>query len=295
MNDLKVSVAIAALNEGPDLEVTIASMLAGARPVDEIVLVDDCSLEDVRPRLIPWIDAGKVRVIRNSVRAGPGPSKHEAVGACRGDLVIVSDSHMRVGHDWLKLLLEEHAENPCAVLCPASRGFEHDGAFHAAGAKFEMGEHGFWEPKWLSPKPNRKRAYVVPCVMGGMYAVPRAILSAIGGYCPRLVGYGCEEEWLSLRAWVCGFEVRAAPRVIALHHFGHNLNRASACGSPEQPDTMGLNRAIIAESLFPGRYALPRTDDAIRAISGTPLSAVCYRGFGDLCRLTGITHSPTKD
>lgn len=287
---MKVSVAIAAQNEGPDLEVTVATMLGGRTPADEVVIVDDNSLEPIAPR---FVGQPKVSVVRNNHRMGSGPSKHLAASRCGGDIVVVSDAHMRVGYDWLNLLLRDHHENPCAVLCPANRGFEHDGMFHGAGAKFVLEHEGFWKPSWLSPKPVPV-AYTVPCIIGGLYVFPRMILDEIGGYAPGLVGYGCEEEWVSLRAWAAGFECRVSPRCIALHHYGHACDRRTADGALQQPWEMARNREFIRMSIFPTRgYDIPIAQqdqaavrESLRGVRNWPMK----RTESALCSLTGIEH-----
>lgn len=289
---LKVSAAIAALNEGPDLEVTVSMLLGGRRPVDEVIVVDDCSLEPIAPRLASW---KAVRVIRNDRRLGSGPSKHLAAERCNGDAVVVCDSHMRVGYDWLDILLRDHAANPSAVLCPANRGFEYDGAFYGAGAKFVLEEEGFWKPSWLSPRKTAD-AYTVPCIIGGLYFLPRHILDTIGGYSPGLAGYGCEEEWVSLRVLAAGFECRVSPKCIALHHYGHSCDRRSACGSDERPWEMARNRIFIRDKCFHGsKYEIPIASQHEGAVSASLLAAGHFqikwiRSPGEVARLAGIEH-----
>ena len=286
-----MSVAIAALNEGPDLEVTVAMVLGGRTPVDRVAIVDDCSLEPVAPRFAGW---NKVTVVRNRKRTGSGPSKHRAAEMVKdSDYVVVMDSHMRVGYDWLNLLLEEHRENPCAVLCCANRGFEYDGKFHGAGAKFVLESEGFWKPSWLSPRPV-SHAYTVPCVIGGLYSFPRNILEDVGGYAPGLVGYGCEEEWASLRVWARGHECRVSTRCIALHHYGHLCDRRSADGAAERPWEMARNRIYIRNRMFPGkRYRVPFHADHAAKIAesvGTTQPFGFVRSEDELCRMVGIEH-----
>ena len=69
---MTISIAIATLNEGPDLEATIALLAASHRPVKEIVVVDDNSQDAVDPRLARW--SGLCSVHTNRTHAGPGPS-----------------------------------------------------------------------------------------------------------------------------------------------------------------------------------------------------------------------------
>jgi glycosyltransferase involved in cell wall biosynthesis len=120
-----VSVCMAVLNEGVDFETTVAMAVSSKRPPDEIVVVDDCSLEHVSPRLAPWkrLKSTRVRCLRNRRRMGSGYSKHLALASATGHVRIVVDSHMRFPYDWIDRLIEEHMKNPTSILCPVSVGF----------------------------------------------------------------------------------------------------------------------------------------------------------------------------
>jgi glycosyltransferase involved in cell wall biosynthesis len=246
---MRISCAIAALNEGPDLEATVALLLAGTRPPDEIVVVDDCSAGPVRN--LRRIFGSTVRTIRNKTRTGSGPAKHRAAEECTGDLVIVMDAHLRPPSDALELLVREHEWTPKAVLSPLSTGVEcRRGGFLGHGAVLKLAEEGFWKPEWAPKWKEDLDSYRMSCVLGGCYAIPRKLLSAVGGYAPGLRGYGIEEEYLSLRAWLCGFECRVCPRVIMPHRYKRNVDRTSGDGQPQTLWAMAFNRHTAALVCF---------------------------------------------
>lgn len=295
---LTVSVAIAVLNEGPDLEAMLAMILAGKVKPDEIVIVDDASIEPVAPRVarLPG-----VRVIRNRRRMGSGPAKHHAALMCTGDIVIVLDSHMRLPWDWLELWLADHAERPGSILTAVSRGFESHHPFYGMGADLVL-EDGFWKPKWAEPRRDATSPYRVPCVIGGAYLIPRHILKRIGGYAPGLRGYGIEEEYLSIRAYMVGADCAVSPRVICQHNYNHGLSRKTADSNGEQSWEMPFNRLVASWVCFPGvKYPASdapkdikrRFEAAIQpnlSSARTVLAANTVRNNADLARLCGIVH-----
>ena len=73
---MRVSVAIAALNEGLDLEATIALLDASKTRPCEVIVYDDGSVVPVEDRLAKW--SPWCRVMRSDRRLGSGPAKHLA-------------------------------------------------------------------------------------------------------------------------------------------------------------------------------------------------------------------------
>jgi GT2 family glycosyltransferase len=254
---MNVSVAIACLNEGPDLEATIALLAAGKTVPSEVVVFDDGSLVPVAPRLSHWFPW--VKVLRSEVRTGSGPAKHAAASVCTGDAVVVMDAHMRPPWDWLDYMVEESALHPSAILCARSTGFESWTGFDGQGADLTMGDAGFWDPKWAAPSTARG-GRAVPCVYGGLYFIPRTILEAVGGYAPCYTGWGCEEEYLSLRAWITGHKCMLVPRVVVPHQYTRSIDRRDASGGSEVRWEIHHNRHVAAvvcfgEQVYSQKYA----------------------------------------
>lgn len=199
---------------------------------------------------MPW-----VKVIRSDHRTGSGPAKHAAAAACTGDAVVVMDAHMRPPWDWLDHMIEVSARYPKAVLCARSTGFESLSAFDGQGAVLEMADNGFWEPKWAIPQPSRTDR-PIPCVYGGLYFIPAPVLDAVGGYAPAYMGWGCEEEYLSLRAWITGHECRIVPAVQVPHQYKRTIYRRDSSGVDELPWESSYNRHVAATVCFgPATYS----------------------------------------
>jgi glycosyltransferase involved in cell wall biosynthesis len=246
---MTISIAIATLNEGPDLEATIALLAASHRPVKEIVVVDDNSQDAVEPRLARW--SGLCSVHTNRTHAGPGPSKHRAASMCSGDWIVVMDSHMRPPYDWINLWEKDFDLHPHAVFSPLSLAFQTRDGFRGIGGSFNSSPEKFWRAVWFvhDKKPGLE-SIAVPTVIGGCYAMRRDTMSFLGGYCPLLIGYGLEEEWIGLRAFLLGIECRVSPSVPMPHHYSRDLDMTPKNPSRVPSFRNEYNRHVMAACLF---------------------------------------------
>lgn len=217
---MKVSVIITAHNEKRDLDVTATLAAYGSIRPHEIIIVDDKSDPPIDGRIACNID--RVRVI-GSAKEQRGVSGSRNVGAhyATGDLLIFMDSHMRMPHWWLEPIIEAAQSNPSSILCPACHPFNYKWGsdMYACGARFdtegESGKPGFeaiWK-SWTKGSPPD----ICPCVMGACYIVPRFIWDRLGGFNPNFFGWGQDEQDLSLRVWMYGFEVRRIHAVAVAH------------------------------------------------------------------------------
>jgi hypothetical protein len=70
------------------------------------------------------------------------------------------------------------------------------------------------------------------------------VLNGIGGYSPLFRGYGCEEEFFSIRAWLCGYSVRLIGDLLIEHRYRES-------GHPEEESwERAFNRHVAAGTLF---------------------------------------------
>jgi glycosyltransferase involved in cell wall biosynthesis len=114
-----VSVALCTRNGARFLEAQLASIAAGTRAPDELVIVDDAShddtlriVEDMRARF----PASEIRVIRNDSPLGVTANFERAVSHCTGDLVILCDQDDVWAPDRLASVAEMFATDPLLTL-----------------------------------------------------------------------------------------------------------------------------------------------------------------------------------
>lgn len=239
---MKISLVIAAYNEGPDLEATVALAVASDPPPHEIIVIDDCSTEAVEPRLRSF---PTVTVSRTPERLGAGPAKSYGGHLASGDLIVLMDGHLRFSQDWLRKAADAHSRFPNAVLCAVSTGFEQDFAFEGAGARFNRRELLGLGLSWLGVR-ERELVDLVPAVLGGCYFIPRTIWKTLGGLNPNLQGWGFEEQDLSLRAWASGFECRCINGLRVAHNYNRTID------SENRLDTWHViyNALVVALTVF---------------------------------------------
>lgn len=233
---------IATFNEGPQLEATIALLLACEDPPDRIIVVDDCSKVSPASRVRPLLRPCDV-LIENGRRVGSGPSKHLAVSKARTDVVVVLDAHVRVPYDFYAYVRDALAAHPSAVFMFPSHGIRAENAGTSHSCDFAPGEiRAVWKP--LREGGDHPR---VPCVMGGVYAFARETIEYLGGFAPDLEGYGREEEWLSLRAWKRGHECRVVMACDVGHHYRkpEDVDRTDRWGVTASGDEVAKNERRI--------------------------------------------------
>ena len=216
--EFKHSLIIPAFNETADLEVTVAMALAADSTLHEIIVVDDCSDDPVVERMSSF---PSVKVVRTPERLGAGPAKRFGAELATGDVLIISDSHMRFPCDWLDKIDEAVDDYPNAIFCTACRNFS--GKWAGCGARFSRTTTGghpdiFLGRNWLD-RGEVKTVDRCPCLLGGCYVIPKHIWSFLEGINPNLSGWGYGEQDLSLRAWISGFEVRRINGLCLPHRF----------------------------------------------------------------------------
>ena len=89
-SEVKVSVCLAAYNGGEFVEQQMQSILAQLKPHDEVVIVDDCSIDDTLKRIAGIGDA-RIRLLRHEQNAGVVATFEDALRSASGDILFLSD------------------------------------------------------------------------------------------------------------------------------------------------------------------------------------------------------------
>ena len=205
-----VSVVVITRNEGAQLEATVANLLrtlpARGR---ELIVVDDGSTDDSTAFLRAH---PKIRVLRS---AGIGVANARNLGASHstGDAVVFCDAHMRVPKGWHRALLEP-LESPrvgavapgiYSLTEPRRRGF----GLNLSGPDLRVR----WTPK-VGSSPS-----AVAILPGCFLAMRRDVFDATGGFDPGLRQLGGNDNELSIRLWLLGYELLIVPAIEAGHLF----------------------------------------------------------------------------
>lgn len=269
-----VSIVITAINEGPDLEMTIRSLMPHLRDGDEIVVVDDGSVIRLDHRVLGFRGVCNIKYVKHETRRGCAQARATGARVSSGDLLIFVDSHMIFPKNWLDEMLNAHALHPNAVLCPISSDIEDDAEVTREGGHWgtnadlythpEKGLTAIWAP--LDAR-DATEAVRTPSLMGACYAVSRRVLHALGGWAMGLRGWGFDEEFISVRAWLLGYEVRLVPSTHAGHRYTRKPTpRADSRSEAEESWVLVYARAYMNFVLFGNSVWLGSDEEVNRAL-----------------------------
>jgi poly-beta-1,6-N-acetyl-D-glucosamine synthase len=87
-----VSILIPAYCEGLVIHRTLEGALGVSYPRFEVVVVDDASSDDTIERVMPFVRAGKVRLIRKRFNEGKAMALNDAIPCCKGELILIIDA-----------------------------------------------------------------------------------------------------------------------------------------------------------------------------------------------------------
>jgi glycosyltransferase involved in cell wall biosynthesis len=193
-----VSVVIPSYNSAPHLPQAIRSVRAQQRPVDELIVVDDCSQDD-SAQVAASLGA---RCLSTGTNRGPAHARNVGVEAARGDVIafLDADDWWDPGHTEAVIgLLDRFPEAGVAF----SR-IRRCGSWSGESARF-IPEHQPCDVFWVSLRGN-----IVPQMA---VAARREALLAAGGYDESMRYAEDYDLWLRLAhrhvLFVCTYQVTA--------------------------------------------------------------------------------------
>lgn len=150
--------------------------------------------------------AGRVIAVEDKHANGPGHTRHRGIEAVPGaEVIIVIDAHMRFDGDTLLSMGRRARKGGLLVpFCHHNAACDFSGAPYA-GARIvyrakDGKEHIPLSAKWSKEKQPGQRG----AVMGACYAFRRDWYYDVGQPLAMLKGWGCDEEVLSIAAWLSG-------------------------------------------------------------------------------------------
>lgn len=247
----RLSIVIAAHNEGKLLAKTIASCRGTIRDLEyEIIVADDAStdgsVEAVRRR---WPG---IRVVSHRSRRGCSATKHLGARSARGDVLLFLDGHCKPER-WAIVRLVNDVED-CdgqAIVTPRVAALDPE-AWESS--KDEVG-YGFrarledFSCAWWPRKKMRRRLwfYESPALVGCCLAVSRGLYGKLRGFDPHMREWGVEDIDLGLKAWLMGYSILNDPHAIIGHRF-----RSGFDTFPVATESVLANQLRAARKSFTG-------------------------------------------
>jgi len=159
------------------------------------------------------VGEGTIYAVEDKTHDGPARTRHRGIQAAEdADVIIIVDAHMRFDGSVLRDMAARVSEKgglycaKCYHNAECTFDSKHpSGASYYAGANIEyMGNDGngnqalVW--KWSpDPEPGPR-----PCIGGACYVFRRDWYYSVGQPLAALPGWGCDEEALSISAWMSG-------------------------------------------------------------------------------------------
>ncbi len=198
-----VSVVIAAYNESEHIEETIHGMLAIDYPHYEIVIIDDGSTDDTAAKVMPFVHAGKVRLVRKLVNEGKAMALNDGLRCTNGEILLIMDADAIPD----PLILQHVVPHFKYPRVGAVTGNPRVHNRHTILAKLQAIEF----TAIISLQRRAQRVWGRILTMSGVVgAFHRTALVDVGFYSPDMATEDIDLSWkLQLRFWDIRYEPRA--------------------------------------------------------------------------------------
>lgn len=274
-----LTVIITFLNEGIELERTVAGIRRTVGNAVDIIVINDCSFDGYPygKHVIPF----NVHYIVNRHRLGVAASRDLGIKLCQTPYFLLLDAHMRFyDNRWADRIIEELSIDERQLLCCQGRILykdketdkikEEKGTSITFGAYSPFQKDSIWPDitwNYKEQHPNR-HTESIPVVLGAAYATSKSYWQRIRGL-EGLHNYGADEQYISLKVWLEGGRCTLLKDVV----IGH-IYRKQAPYPILGRDSI-YNLLFIAKLLFPQAIYSKSVATAISQYKEYALEALC--------------------
>lgn len=223
MNTPAISVIIAHLNDLCQLHSTVESILTTAFGDIEVIIVDDGSVIDQKPIRRGWLNDSRVHLISYGKQVGVAYARTVGVERACGEWLLITDSHMIFPDGWdvtfanYARLEKDGIWSGTYVTCD-SEGKQAE-SFTGSRLEFirQIGNIVHVLDQFPEREPdNRDTWSVTPCIIGAAYFITKVWWKKING-ADGLIGWGGDEQILSLKTYLAGKTCRVMPDLVIKH------------------------------------------------------------------------------
>ncbi len=198
-----VSFVIPAFNEAANIAATVTGVLAVDYPDFEVVVIDDCSTDGTLEQLRPFVDQGRIRLVRKHVNEGKAMALNDALPLCRGELLFVMDADAIPDPDILKAMVP-HFRGPRVAGVTGNPRVVNRDSFLSKLQAIEFASI-------ISLMRRAQRVWGRIMTMSGVVGLfRREALQDVGYYSPEMATEDIDVTWrLQIRHWDVRYESRA--------------------------------------------------------------------------------------
>jgi len=183
-------------------------------PDFEVVIVDDGSTDSSGDRAaVLFGDKGPVSLVR-AEGLGVAGARNHGVNAASGEILLFLDGHCYTPPGWMKALIAPLEDPKTGMVGPSFASLQHGDGTRGLGITWRDSS---LEMEWLLETGDLP--YPVPLLPGGCQAMRRADFERIGGYDAGMTRWGSEDQEISLRIWLMGYDVLVQPQTVIYHLF----------------------------------------------------------------------------
>lgn len=248
----KLTLVIPFLNEGEEVANTVRSAREHVGDGVDIIVINDCSTDGYNyPEDLEGLN---VLYVENRISIGAAASKDKGARLSTTPYFILLDAHMRFyDRHWLDRYIEELDKDDNRILCCQTRWLgKRNGVVEEGNKADTRGAFLRFDDVILMPGIHwdnyEHNGYLsadkIPAVLGATYGASKRFWNRIKGL-QGLIHYGCEEAYMSIKAYLSGGCCSFVPDV----SIGH-IYREAAPYQMYYEDTV-YNNFWIMQTLFP--------------------------------------------
>lgn len=203
-----VTVLIPAYCEAAHIADTLEAVLSIDYPMFEVLVVDDASTDETLFRIQPYVEAGRIRVVRKTRNEGKAMALNDALPCARGEIILIVDADARPDPEILRYLVPHFDSPRVGAVTGNPRVANRDSLL----SRLQAIE--FTSIVSLQKRAQRVWGRILT-VSGVVGAFHRDALADVGWFSPDMATEDIDISWkLQLRHW----DIRYEPQAIVWMH-----------------------------------------------------------------------------